>query len=403
MFKAGLFLGSGSVIHAMHHMLHHKGDHHTDPQDIRNMGGLKAKMPITFWTFVVFTLAISGVPFTSGFLSKDEILAGTLAFGNLTGHYFIPTVGFFVAGLTAFYMFRLLILTFLGEHKDGERLEGIHESPAVMTIPLIVFAVLSFFAFYSFDPFSGVSGWVVKALERPDTVVPGIVAATDYKTFEDAVHYVTLPAMLLSLTVAGLGILIAFATYYWKRINADAVASKLSFVHKFLVNKWFFDELYDIIAVGLTLLITRISRWFDEKIIDGLVNETAKWTVALTFGPKSTWEKRTLGTYAYIAASIILSLYIGFEGSKALYPVQSSIGSYIGHALIGLAIAGIAYFLLYAGVGGFDNKIIDGMVNGAAYLAGFIGIITRKVQTGKIQTYIAFVLLGVLVFFLWFR
>ena len=111
-FKAGLFLGSGSVIHAMHKALHHQDDHHTDAQDIRNMGGLKKKMPITFWAFVVYTLAISGVPLTSGFLSKDEILAGTLAFGNLTGHTLIPIIGFLVAGLTAFYMFRLVILTF---------------------------------------------------------------------------------------------------------------------------------------------------------------------------------------------------------------------------------------------------------------------------------------------------
>src|SRR3990170_4441082 len=112
MFKAGLFLGSGSVIHAMHHALHHAGDHHTDAQDIRNMGGLRKRMPITFWTFLMYTLAISGIPLTSGFLSKDEILAGTLAYGSLTGHYLIPIVGFLVAGLTAFYMFRLVILTF---------------------------------------------------------------------------------------------------------------------------------------------------------------------------------------------------------------------------------------------------------------------------------------------------
>ena len=122
-FKAGLFLASGSVIHAMHNALHHQHDHHTDAQDIRNMGGLKKKMPITFWAFVVYTLAISGVPLTSGFLSKDEILAGSLAFGNLTGQMLIPIIGFLVAGLTAFYMFRLVILTFLGEHKDAARFD----------------------------------------------------------------------------------------------------------------------------------------------------------------------------------------------------------------------------------------------------------------------------------------
>ncbi|MBE0558654.1 MAG: NADH-quinone oxidoreductase subunit L, partial [Proteobacteria bacterium] len=164
MFKAGLFLGSGSVIYAMHHALHKAGDHQTDAQDIRNMGGLRHSMPVTFWTFLVFTLAISGVPFTSGFLSKDEILAGTLAFGSLTGHTIIPIVGFLVAGLTAFYMFRVVILVFLGDHKDGTRQGHLHESPAVMTIPLILFAVLSFFAFYSFNPFGASSGWFYRAL-----------------------------------------------------------------------------------------------------------------------------------------------------------------------------------------------------------------------------------------------
>ncbi len=162
MFKAGLFLGSGSVIHAMHHALHHQGDHHTDPQDIRNMGGLKGKMPVTFWTFVIYTLAISGVPLTSGFLSKDAILAGTMAFAGLSGHVIIPIIGFLVAGLTAFYMFRVVILTFLGEHKDGHRLEHVHESPLVMTLPLMVLAALSLFVFFSFNPIDAKEGWLAE-------------------------------------------------------------------------------------------------------------------------------------------------------------------------------------------------------------------------------------------------
>ncbi|MDZ7806502.1 MAG: NADH-quinone oxidoreductase subunit L [Gracilimonas sp.] len=97
-FKAGLFLGSGSVIYAMHKVLHAQNDHHTDAQDIRNMGGLKSKMPVTYWTFLIFTLAISGIPLTSGFLSKDEILAGSWAFSSLNGHWILPVVGFAVAG-----------------------------------------------------------------------------------------------------------------------------------------------------------------------------------------------------------------------------------------------------------------------------------------------------------------
>ena len=138
-FKACLFLGSGSVIHAMHHAFHQTGSHE-DPQDMRNMGGLKAGMPITFWTFVIATLALAGVPLTSGFLSKDAILAGALGFGLLDrpAHLLIPIFGFGAAGLTAFYMFRLIFMTFYGTGKDRRVAELAHESPRVMTVPLVV-------------------------------------------------------------------------------------------------------------------------------------------------------------------------------------------------------------------------------------------------------------------------
>lgn len=278
MFKAGLFLGSGSVIHAMHHALHQQHDHHTDPQDIRNMGGLRAKMPVTFWTFVVYTLAISGVPLTSGFLSKDAILAGTLAFSNLSGHVLIPIVGFLVAGLTAFYMFRLVILTFFGEHQGGDRINMIHESPKVMTVPLMILAVLSIWIVYSWNPLDGSQGWVSAATPRPESVVPAAVAAPPAEVFNEEHHHAHYTAMFLSLAVAGLGILLAFATYHWKKINADAIATRVRGLHKFLLNKWYFDELYNVIAVGATLRLTNMLRWFDNTIIDGLVNGSGKVT-----------------------------------------------------------------------------------------------------------------------------
>jgi NADH-quinone oxidoreductase subunit L len=334
MFKAGLFLGSGSVIHAMHHALHHHHDHHTDPQDIRNMGGLKAKMPITFWTFVIYTLAICGVPLTSGFLSKDSILAGTLAFGSLKGHYAIPFIGFFVAGLTAFYMFRLVILTFMGEHKDHHRFDSIHESPKVMTIPLMIFAALSFFFFFSMNPLDGAHGWIAQATQRPETVVPASVAAPSNEVFDEAHHHAHYPAMFLSLAVAGLGILVAFATYMWKKIDADAIAHRFSGLHDFLMNKWYFDEAYNSVVVGGCLAFTRVLRWFDETIIDGIVN-----------------------------------------GSGWLTKLSSTIS------------------------GWFDTWVVDGAVNATAYVSGFFGLILRKVQTGKIQTYVAFAVLGVMVFY----
>jgi NADH-quinone oxidoreductase subunit L len=403
MFKAGLFLGSGSVIHAMHYALHHSGDHRTDPQDVRNMGGLKAKMPITFWTFVVYTLAISGVPFTSGFLSKDEILAGTLAYANLTGRWYIPIIAFFVAGLTAFYMFRIVILTFLGKHKDPHRFEAIHESPKTMTIPLIVFAVLSFFAFFSLNPFGASSGWVYSALPRPESVVPASVAASGIEIFEQAVHHTHSLAMVLSLIVAGLGILVAFATYYWKKIDADAVAERTGPLHRFLLGKWKFDELYGATFVDGTVGVAKLLRWFDNRIVDGIVNGTASWTKGITLGTKRNWEEGNVSAIFYMIVTGALSLYVGWLVGVGLLPPGAAIGAIVGYVVLGFAVAGLTFFLFYVGVGGFDNHIVDGLVNATAYLAGFFGLLMRRVQTGKVQTYLAFAILGIMILFLWFR
>jgi NADH-quinone oxidoreductase subunit L len=407
MFKAGLFLGSGSVIYAMHHALHHANDHHTDAQDIRNMGGLRTKMPITFWTFLIYTLAISGVPLTSGFLSKDEILAGTLAFGNLHGglHWIIPTIGFFVAGLTAFYMFRLVILTFLGEHKDHHRVDAIHESPWVMTVPLIIFAVFSFFAFYSFNPIGASSGWFYRAVVRPESVVPEAVAAVNAETFGEALHHAHGLAMLLSLAVAGFGILIAFTTYYWKKINADAVASApvLKVLYKFFLNKWYFDEFYQMTFVKGTDIVADSYRWFDSVIIDGIVNGVAKWTIGMTHGVKHTWEEGIAGSIFYLIIFALLSLFIGWQVAIGLLAGSEGSAAIAECILLGTGAAALSFFLFYVGVGGFDTTIIDGMVNLFAYFAGFFGLLARKLQTGKVQTYLAFALFGVMVFFLWFR
>jgi NADH-quinone oxidoreductase subunit L len=322
----------------MHHALHHQNDYHTDAQDIRYMGGLKGKMPVTFWTFVIYALAISGIPFTSGFLSKDEILAGTLAFAGLSGHAIIPIAGFLVAGLTAFYMFRLVILAFLGEHRDAQRLDHIHESPWVMTVPLMILAALSLFVFFSFNPFNAHDGWIARAIERPESTVPASVAPSTNAVFEEALRHSHLPAMILSLVVAGTGMLIAFVTYYWRRIDADRVAQRLAALHAFLTNKWYFDKLYNGVVVGGVLIFTRILRWFDDSIIDGLVN-AAGWLTKLT----------------------------SFMSGK------------------------------------FDAVAIDGAVNATAYVSGFFGLAFRKFQTGKVQTYVVFAVLSVMIFYFVFR
>ncbi len=355
-FKAGLFLASGSVIYAMHH-----------EQDMRNMGGLRKKMPITYWAFVIFSLSISGIPFTSGFLSKDSILAGALAYGLLTGNYLIPIIGYLVVFLTAAYMFRLIIMTFHGEPRDHHKYEHAKESPKVMTVPLIVLASLSIFVFYSFNPFNPEKGWFLQAVQQPASVVPAAQSygfdqpvndvqvtspqqqpnaaelsveaqkteTTRYEEAMEAVHY---PGLALSLTLAVLGILAAFVVYDWKKIDAEKLKQRVKPVYTFLYNKWYFDELYDATAVAGTLLLSKSLAWFDGHVIDGVVN-----------------------------------------GAATLTRLWSTLS------------------------GKFDHYIVDGLVNFSAWFTGFLGKATRRVQTGKVQTYIVFALLGVIVIFYVFR
>lgn len=336
-FKAGLFLGAACVIHAMHEALHKKHDHETDAQDVRNMGGLRSRLPITYWTFVIFTLAISGIPLTSGFLSKDEILAGTLAFSTLDGHYLLPILGFVVAGLTAFYMFRLLILTFHGNHADSSRLDDIKESPYVMTIPLIVLAILSVFVFYSFNPFGASSGWFYAAMERPASMVPEALQPAAIAQFNQAVSAVHTPAMILSIIIAVLGLVAAFMVYEWKKVSADRIANSMGFLYKGAYNKWYFDEFYNGVFVNGTLSLTQAMRWFDDNVIDGIVN-----------------------------------------GSATLTNLVSRVSGWV------------------------DDNIVDGLVNLTARVTGYIGKGIKPVQTGRVQTYIVYVVFSFIIFFFLF-
>jgi NADH-quinone oxidoreductase subunit L len=340
-FKACLFLGSGSVIHAMHH-----------EQDITKMGGLRKKLPLTYYTFLISTLAISGVPLTSGFLSKDGILAGTYAFASLTGHWLFPIVGFFVAMLTAFYMFRLVILTFHGEPKDHHKYEHAHESPFLMVMPLVTLAALSVFFWYTPNPLDPGKGlFLTEWVTAPEISTPataryphmnmeagaeeGVVFSESYT---EAMHHAHYPAMIISLLVAGFGILMAFNIYQWKKFSADKIAESVPFLYRMSYNKWYFDELYDRTAVAGTLALSRFLAWFDNTVIDGIVDGTAAVTKA--------FSKFT---------------------------------------------------------GAFDNVVVDGTVNSTAYLSGFIGLIFRKFQTGKVQTYVVLVIFSIVIFLFLFK
>ena len=286
MFKACLFYGSGSVIHAMHHSLHELNDHDTDPQDMRNMGGFKSKMPITYWTMAIATLAISGVPFFSGFLSKDAILAGTLAFAqHYPQHFLLPIFGFGAAAITAFYMFRLIFMTFHGEVKMPKVFKGIHESPRAMTFPLILLSSLSFFIFYTLpylNPFSD-HGWFTELIQASDSVVKGNPTAGE---IYEGIHHAHYPAMALSLLVAGFGIGMATLMYMKKKLSADIWSEKMGFLYKLSLNKYFFDENYNRFLYQPVLKLSRAIAFvdwdlYDKYFINGFGRVT-KWLAFLT-------------------------------------------------------------------------------------------------------------------------
>ncbi len=337
-FKAGLFLGSGAVIYAMHAALHKQHDHQTDAQDIRNMGGLRGKMPVTYWTFLIFTLAISGIPLTSGFLSKDEILAGTLAFSTLNGHFLLPLTAFLVAGMTAFYMFRLVILTFHGKPSDKDRLSIIREAPGVMTVPLIVLATLSLFFFYSFNPLGASSGWLYQALERPASVVPEAIGPIAASVLYQAVSSVHTLVMILSIVIAVSGLAFAWLVYEKRSISADKMAAAMGPLYRGSYNKWYFDEMYQAVIVNGTLALTHISNWFDNRIIDGIVNGAA--TVTQGISKISGWID-----YMFIDGLVnFLANFTGAIGMRLRKIQTGKVQNYLVFAVFGFLV--IVFFFM---------------------------------------------------------
>jgi NADH-quinone oxidoreductase subunit L len=270
-FKACLFLGSGSVIHGMHHGYHH-AHLDDDPQDMRNMGGLRKKMPITFITFLVSTIAISGIPLFSGFFSKDEIL--WWSFGSNRGHWMLWLVGAIAAGMTAFYMFRLVFMTFYGEQRTDERAKDhIPESPLTITIPLMVLGFLAVVGGYIGVPailgganhihhyFEPVFG---KAIELNQISAHGS-HATEYTL------------MAISIGIAVFGIFLAWTMYIKNPELPGRFVARFSGLHRVVFNKWYVDEIYDALFVNPTKRLgTFLWKGIDVKIIDGIVNGVGK-------------------------------------------------------------------------------------------------------------------------------
>lgn len=258
-FKALLFLGSGSVIHAL-----------SGEQDMRKMGGLRHHIPITYKTFLVGTVAIAGIPPFAGFFSKDEILLESLVLGNFT--YWM--IGAFAAFLTAFYMFRLLFMTFHGESRvDHHVMEHLHESPKNMTLPLTVLAGLSFFG-----GFLGIPG--ASAITRFLAPVFGEHGHTEISATEAGVHHSAwLPyvMMVISTAIALAGIFLAYQMYMKKPELPGKLAERFRLIYKLLLNKYYVDEIYDTLFVNSTKKIS-VQLWkrVDTGMIDGSVNGIAR-------------------------------------------------------------------------------------------------------------------------------
>jgi len=284
-FKALLFLAAGSVIHAMHH-----------EQDIRKMGGLKSKLPITHLTFLIGCIAIAGVPPFSGFFSKDEILAA--AYAKHPIYWFLGLIG---AAMTAFYMFRLYATTFLGQFRGTEaQASHLHESPISMTIPLIILAVLSAVGGAMGVPeILGGHHWLGHHLSS--------IIGT-----EQALHLSHTTEWILmgtSVTIAVLALLIAISKY-----SKQADGEPQTALGKFLYNKWLVDELYEkAIVQPLNRFAGFLKEVVEKNVIDGVVNGTGK---IVQYGARQTrlLQSGQVGYYIlFMVLSIVLLFLIWFN------------------------------------------------------------------------------------------
>jgi NADH-quinone oxidoreductase subunit L len=332
-FKALLFLGAGSVIHAM-----------SGEQDLRKMGGLWSKIPKTAVTFLIATLAICGIFPFAGFFSKDEILGRAI-----DRYFFLWAIGFITAGMTAFYMFRLFVLAFSGYTRADEHVEKhIHESPPSMTVPLMILAGLSV-----------VGGWIgwpgsLGGENRFERFLEPVLAGALSETGAIKIAHHGLAKeiflMVLSLSIAVAGIWLAYEFYRSKRIAPELLAEKLPRAYQLLLHKYYVDEIYDALIVNrvkdlstlfglldakvidgmgvdgagwLARFGSRVSMWWDKWVIDGLLNFGAKFLQLLSF-PVRLLQSGMFSSYAMVIliGLVVLLAYYGHHMQTLLRGVH---------------------------------------------------------------------------------
>src|SRR5215207_10091680 len=330
-FKALLFLGSGSVIHGMEHGVLHTGNHHVDPQDMFNMGGLRRKMPITFWTFLIGGFALAGFPLiTAGFWSKDEILAD--AFGH--GHWAVFLTLAVAAFMTAFYTMRQITLTFLGEPRTKEA-EHAQETPWTMTAPLVI---LAFFAV--------TYGWV--GIPEHFPVLGGLVpnwlhefVGGTLAEHPEAVEVNVIP-LLTSLFVALGGLYFGWLVY--RNVNTPA-EDRLQI--PLLKNKYYFDEFYDRVFV-------KPAYWFAENVVYKFIDQGVIDGILHIFGPATQGLGSTIRNYFDLP---VINRFFGDGSADVTYGVgerlrgiqTGRVQQYLMFALvIFIVIGAVLYFFLLA-------------------------------------------------------
>jgi NADH-quinone oxidoreductase subunit L len=297
-FKALLFLGSGSVIHAMHHA-YHATHSHEDAQDMRNMGGLRQYMPVTFLLMLIATLAIAGIPPFSGFFSKDEILAAAFARGGGQPiFYLFYGMGVLAALLTAFYMARLMAMTFLGPNRTGERERAhLHEAPWIMTGPLVVLGVLSAVGGVLNLPHL-VGGHA--ALERwLEPVMAPALRVHELVMPEGSTDYLLVGA---AVAIGALGLWLGFrATLARPTPPAKDAPADTGFA-LVLNRKYYVDELYDALFVRPVEWLSRVVLWrgVDQGLVDGAAVNGTAWTSRLLGGGFRLLQTGQVGLYVVL-------------------------------------------------------------------------------------------------------
>jgi NADH-quinone oxidoreductase subunit L len=322
-FKALLFLGAGSVIHAV-----------SGEQDMMKMGGLKDKIPTTFRTMFIATLAIAGIPPLAGFFSKDEIL--WQAYSSKHGLFSLWLIGTIAAAMTAFYMFRLVYLTFYGKSRmDHHTEEHVHESPRSMTVPLIILAVLSI-----------VGGWIgiplYFGLHMPIDIyewLSPVTGSIHAEAIGEATHAKEILFALISVAMAVSGIGMASLIYLRRPELAERMASAMPRAHRLLYRKYYMDEIYNALIIqpikGLCLALS----WFDLHVIDGIVNGSAWMTLKTAI--VSVWVDINIVDLLVNLAAFFVNLFGGL-----VRRVQTGVIENYGLISLYAFIAVLAFYLL---------------------------------------------------------